>query len=66
MKNEYDFSAGERGKFYHPDAEFELPVYLEPDVQTYLTERAEAKGVELDEMVNEMLRKDIALVETVK
>ena len=31
LKSEYDFSHGERGKFYHPDAEFSLPVYLEPD-----------------------------------
>lgn len=66
MKSEYDFSKGERGKFYHPDAVLELPVYLEPDVVKYLSDRAEDKGVGLDEMANEMLRKDIALVETVK
>jgi hypothetical protein len=24
MKDSYDFSKGERGKFYHPGAEFEL------------------------------------------
>ncbi|MBZ5564864.1 MAG: hypothetical protein LAP13_20890 [Acidobacteriia bacterium] len=32
MKKEYDFSSGERGKFYRPDAELNIPVYLEPDV----------------------------------
>jgi hypothetical protein len=32
MKKEYDFSKGERGKFYHPDAELSTPIYLEPDV----------------------------------
>ena len=32
MKKEYDFSKGERGKFYHPDAELSIPIYLEPDV----------------------------------
>jgi hypothetical protein len=32
MKKEYDFSKGERGKFYHPDAELRIPIYLEPDV----------------------------------
>jgi hypothetical protein len=32
MKRNYDFSKGERGKFYRPDAELSIPIYLEPDV----------------------------------
>ena len=32
MKKEYDFFKGERGKFYRPDAELSIPIYLEPDV----------------------------------
>jgi hypothetical protein len=32
MKKQYDFSQGERGKFYRPDAELRIPIYLEPDV----------------------------------
>ena len=35
MKKEYDFSKGERGKFYRPGAEINLPIYLEPDVREY-------------------------------
>ena len=35
MKKEYDFSKGERGKFYRPDTELNLPVYLEPDLRKY-------------------------------
>lgn len=31
MNNHYDFSVAERGKFYHADAEFHFPVYLESD-----------------------------------
>jgi hypothetical protein len=31
MKKEYDFSKGERGKFYRPDIQLNLPVYPEPD-----------------------------------
>lgn len=62
----YDFSQGERGKFYSPDAEFVIPIYLEQDVIGYLSERAEAKGVEVEQLINEMLRRDIALVEAVK
>ncbi len=32
MKTEYDFSKGERGKFYNPKAVFNLPLHLEKDV----------------------------------
>ena len=66
MRDEYDFSAGERGKFYRPEAKFNLPVYLDDDVLTYLNERAASKGVEVNELINEMLRKDIGLIEAVK
>jgi hypothetical protein len=64
MKSHYDFSKGERGKFYRPDAVFRVPVYLDEKVQSYLVARAEAKGVELSDLVNEMLRREIDLIET--
>jgi hypothetical protein len=66
MKKEYDFSKAQRGKFYHPDAKINLPIYLEEDVKNYLSERAKAKGIELGDMVNDLLKKDIALIEGVK
>jgi len=63
MKDHYDFSKGVRGKFYRADAVFRLPVYLDEKVQSYLTAKADAKGIELAELVNEMLKKDIELIE---
>lgn len=63
MKQRYDFSEGERGKFYKPNAVFRLPVYLDEKVERYLAAKAEAKGVELSELVNELLKKDIELIE---
>jgi hypothetical protein len=36
MKPEYDFTNGERGKFFRPDADMSLPIYLDSDVQSYL------------------------------
>ena len=66
MRQEYHFSKGERAKFYRENARLVLPVYLEEDVQRYLNERAESKGMEVSQLVNEMLRRDIALIETVK
>ena len=29
MEDEYDFSQGERGKFYNPDGRFVIPIYLD-------------------------------------
>ena len=66
MKQEYDFSKAERGKFFHKSAKLNLPVYLDDEVQTYLQERARSKGVEVAQLVNEMLRQDIKLIEAVK
>lgn len=66
MKQEYDFSNGIRGKFFREKAKLNLPVYLDEEVQTYLQERARSKGVEISQLVNEMLRQDIKLIESVK
>jgi len=41
MKAEYDFSKGERGKFYDPNAVFSFPVYLEPDVDDFMSALAD-------------------------
>lgn len=62
MSKEYDFSKGERGKFYRPDVELNLPIYLEPDVAKFLRELAQAKNVATESIVNDWLRQDIALI----
>jgi hypothetical protein len=60
MKPEYDFSRAERGKHYAgPGAVFHIPVYLEQDVQNFLMERAASKGVELEKLVNDLLKRGI-------
>ncbi|WP_185231134.1 hypothetical protein [Teredinibacter franksiae] len=66
MREEYDFSKGERGKFFKPNAKTHLPVYLEDDVLDYFSAKAQAKGIELNTMVNDLLKKDIAIIEGVK
>lgn len=66
MKSEYDFKNAQRGKFFHKDAALELPVYLEADVRAYLTERAKAKGVPVSDLVNDLLKRDIELIEATK
>jgi uncharacterized protein (UPF0216 family) len=66
MKQEYDFSKGVRGKFFRENARLRLPVYLDEEVQSYLQERSISKGVEVAQLVNEMLKQDIKLIEAVK
>lgn len=66
MKREYDFSKAERGKLYRPGAKLNLPIYLDEDVLGYLSERAQAKGVEIGDLVNDILKRDIALIEALK
>ena len=59
MKKEYDFSKGDRGKFYRPGVELNIPVYLEPDVAEAVRARAKTIDASIGAVVNEWLRKDI-------
>ena len=63
MPEEIDFSGGERGKFYRPGAQLQLPIHLEVNVQNTLAMLANAKGVDLSVFVNELLKKDIELIQ---
>jgi len=65
MKEEYDFSNAERGRFYRPDTQLNIPVYLDQDIESWFAEKAKAKGVNLQSLVNDLLRKDISLIEEV-
>jgi hypothetical protein len=66
MPAEIDFSGGMRGKFHRPNARLSLPLYLEADVQAYLSAIAAKKGVPLSELANDLLKKEIAILEAVK
>ena len=66
MKAEYDFSKGTRGKFYHPHAVFNFPVYLEPDVNDFISKLAEKQALDIQELVNEWLRVNISLIQSVQ
>jgi predicted HicB family RNase H-like nuclease len=66
MKDEYDFSKAERGKLFRQDAQLIPQLHLDPEVLSYLTERAEARGTSLNQLVNELLKKDIELIEAAR
>jgi hypothetical protein len=61
MKKEYDFSKGQRGKFYRPDAELNIPIYLEPRVAEAVRKHASERNTTMGTIVNEWLRRDIRM-----
>jgi len=63
MKKEYDFSNGERGKFYHKNAKFNLPIYLEPEIESFIATLAKEQKKNINEVVNALLFKDKELME---
>lgn len=66
MPTDIDLSGGTRGKFFKPNAKLNLPVYLDDDVQAYLAARAHARGIGIQQLVNELLKKDIELIEAAR
>ena len=62
MKKEYDFSEGVRGKFYTPDGEFNLPIYLEPDVAKFVQRLSVEKKIDRSQIVNHLLKKDMEII----
>jgi len=43
MKEEYDFSNAERGRFYRPNTQLNIPIYLDPDIENWLQKRQKKK-----------------------
>ncbi|MEA3456376.1 MAG: hypothetical protein U9R26_07690 [Campylobacterota bacterium] len=63
MKDEYDFSKGERGKFYNKNANFHLPIYLDSELENFISKIAEEQKVTISQVVNNLLFKDKELIE---
>jgi len=66
MRKEYDFSKGERGKFYRPDMKLNIPIYLDKEVSTFVEKIASKKGIDRSAVVNELLRGDIKIAEAME
>ncbi|MAE16094.1 MAG: hypothetical protein CL911_01465 [Deltaproteobacteria bacterium] len=66
MKKEDDFSEGERGKFYTPDAVFNLPVYLEEDNLSFVEKVAKHTNSDRSKVVNDLIRTDRQIAEIIK
>lgn len=66
MREEYDFSKGERGKFFNPDAELNLPIYLDKEIMTFIGKIAQKKGMDMSSIVNMLLRADISISKAIE
>ena len=63
MKEEYDFSNAEQGKFYRPIEELEIPIYLDKEVREFFMASLKNKedDISLSEMINAVLKQNIEL-----
>jgi len=63
MKDEYDFTNAEQGKFYRPIEELDIPIYLDKDVKDFLMKSVSKNGnsSSLSELVNSLVKKDIEI-----
>ena len=64
MKREYDFSRAVRGKFFRKGAELNLPIYVDSSMRKRLERIAKRKGKPVAELVNQLLKKDVELLES--
>lgn len=59
----FDYGKVQPNRFAESTA---VTVALQADIGAYLQERAKAKGLSLGDLVNNMLKRDIELIESVK
>lgn len=67
MPDEIDFQKGTRGQHQIPQqAAVFLPTSIERSVWEYFSEKAESKGIELSQLLSDVLKRDIEISESLK
>jgi len=63
MKEEYDFTNAEQGKFYRPIEELDIPIYLDDEVKNFFLKNIKQKteNFSLNSIVNALLKQDIEI-----
>ena len=63
MKEEYDFTNAEQGRFYRPMEELEIPIYLDRDIREVLMKKLKERGnmFSLNSIVNVLIKQDIEI-----
>ncbi len=63
MKRAYDFSKAVKGKFYKKGTKLRLPIYLNGKLQSQVERLAKKKGKEVETVVNQLIQREIELIE---
>jgi len=63
VKREYNFSKAVHGKFYRKGAELRLPIYLDVKLQKQLERLAEKNGKDVNDLVNQLVQREVELIE---
>jgi len=66
MKKEYDFSKGERGRFYKDNSIINLPVYLDSDNLRFVEKIARDKKSDLNTIVNQLIKENIKIAQVLR
>jgi len=63
MKEEYDFTNAEQGKFYRPIEELDIPIYLDKEVKNFFMQKIKDKtdNFSLNNIVNSLIKQDIEI-----
>lgn len=65
MKKEYDFSKGQRGKFYKSNLKLNLPIYLESKSFSFVQSIAKKKHSDISSVVNDLIKNDMTLAQVI-
>ena len=66
IPDDIDFSQAERGKFFHPNARFNLPIYIDAALHAQLSSIATDRNVDVSVFASELLKKNIDLIKPKK
>jgi len=66
MEKEHDFSQGVRGKFYRPNVRLNLPIYLDEDIADFVQKYAKRKKLDVQTVVNEILRSNKEMLQALR
>jgi hypothetical protein len=63
MKEEYDFTNAEQGKFYRPMEELDIPIYLDDEVKEFFFKNIKDKASDfsLSNIINSLIKQDIEI-----
>ena len=63
MKDHYDFTGAEQGKFCRPLKDLDIPIYLDDEVKAFFAKKMRNANppYSLSKVVNSLLKKDIEI-----